>query len=145
MGWSKGGDLPMLLRLKRRRARLLLLLILVKRLLEAAVVVVDVVARVDPGVLVRRAVRVVVAIITFTVEVPGVEQVVTGVELVDTVVVWQSRLRWGDGVSDESDAVMLHYVRLSVRRPPLLLLAVRFRARGGRRTAPHVTFPTSAP
>ena len=145
MGRSKDEDLSMLLRLKRRRERLLLLLILVKRLLATAVVVVDVVPRVDSGVLVRRAVRVVVAVVALTVGVPVVELVVAGVELVDAVVVWRGRFRWGDGRSYESGAVMLHYVHLSVRGPPRLLLAVRVRVRGGRGTAPHITSPISAP
>ena len=52
MGWGKDEELPMLLTLKRRWARLLLLLILVERILGAAVVGVDVVARVNSGILV---------------------------------------------------------------------------------------------
>ena len=107
MGRSKCRALPMLLRLERRRARLLLLLIFVKRLLGAAVVV-DVVSRVEFGVLVRRAVRVIVAIVALSIGVPVVELVVVGVELVDAVLVLRGRLRWGDGVSDKSGAVMLH-------------------------------------
>ena len=145
MGRSKREDLSMLLRLKRRRARLLLLPIQVERLLEAAVVVVDVAPRVDSGILVRRAVRVVVAVVALTVGVPVVELVVAGVELVDAVVVWRGRFRWGDEVSYQSGAVMLDYIHLSVRGPPRLLLAVRLRVRGGRATAPHVTSPISAP
>ena len=135
----------MLLRLERRRARLLLLPILVKRLLGAVVVMVDVVSRVEFGVLVRRAGRVVVAIVALALGVPVVELVVVGVELVDAVLVWRGRLRWGDGVSDKSGAVMLHYVYLSMRGPSRLLLAVRLRARGGRRPEPYVTSPISAP
>ena len=131
MGKSKGGALPMLLRLERRRARLLLLLILVERLLGAAVVVLDVVSRVEFGVLVRRAVRVVVAVVALAVGVPVVELVVVDVELVDAVVVWRGRLRWGNEVSDKSGAVMLYYVCLSMRGPPWLLLVIRLRARGG--------------
>ena len=87
IGRSKVEDLSMLLRLKRRRARLLLLLILVERLLGAAVVVIDVVPRVDSGIRVRRAVRVVVAVVAPTVGVPVVGLVVAGVGLVDAVVV----------------------------------------------------------
>ena len=49
MVWSKGGELPMFMWLKRRRLRLLLLLIWVERVLGAAVVRVDVFARVDSG------------------------------------------------------------------------------------------------
>ena len=136
----------MLLRLKQRRARLLLLLIFVERLLGAVVVVVvDVFARVDSDVFVRWTVRVVVAVVILAAEVPVVDLVVADVELVDAVVVWCDRFRWDDGVSDESSAAMLHYARLSVRGPPLLLLAVRLRVRGGRGTAPLVTSPTSAP
>ena len=135
----------MLLRLKRRRARLLLLLILVERLLGITVVAVDVVARANSGVLVRRAVRVVVAFVALSEGVPVVGLVVAGVELVNAVVVWHGRLRWGDGKSDESGSVMLHYVRLFVREPPLLLLPVRLRARRGRGTDPYVFCPTSAP
>ena len=145
MGRSKGGALPMLLRLERRRTRLLLLLILVKRLLGAAVVVVDVVSRVEFGDLVWRAARVVVAVVALTVRVPVVELVVVGVELVDAAVVWRGRLRWSDEVSDKSGAAMLHYVYLSMRGSPRLLPAVRLRARGVRRPAPHVTSTISAP
>ena len=145
MGRSEGEDLSMLLRLKRRRARLLLLLILVERLLGAGVVVVDINPRVDSGILVQRTVRVVVAVVALTVGVPVVKLVVAGVELVDAVVVWRGRFQWMDEVSYESGAVMLHYVHLSMRRSPWLLLAVRLRARGGRGTAPHVTSPISAP
>ena len=145
IGRSKGEDLSMLLRLKRRRARLLLLLILIERLLGAAVVVIDVVPRVDSGIRVRRAVRVVIAVVALTVGVSVVELVVAGVELVDAVVVWRDRFRLSDGMIYESGAVMLHYVHLFVREPPRLLLAVRLRARRGRGTAPHVTSPISAP
>ena len=136
MGKSKGGDLPMLLRMEWQRARLLLSLILVEKLLRAAVVVTDVVSCVV--VLVRWAVRVVVAVVALAVGVPVVELVVTGVELVDVVVVW------GDEVSDESGAVMLHFVRLSVRRSLPLLLTVRLRARRGERNR-DVTSTTSVP
>ena len=132
----------MLLRLKPRRKQLLLLLILVERLLGAAVAVVDVVANIDSGVLVRRAVRVVVSVVTLAVGVRVVELVVAGVELVNAVVVWRDRLQWGDAVSDESGAVMLHYVHLSVRGPPLLLLGVGLWARGAE-AAPHFTSATS--
>ena len=105
---------------------------------------VDVIASIGSGVLVRRAVRVVVSFVALAVGVRVVELVVAGVELVNAVVVWRDCLQWGDGVSDESSAVMLHYVRLSVRGPPLLLLAVRLRARAGRGTAPYVSSATSA-
>ena len=138
MGKSKDGDLPMLLRMEWQRARLLLLLVLVEKLLRAAVVVTDVVSCIEFGVLVRWAVRVVVAVVALTVGVPVVELVVTGVELVDVVVVW------GDEVSDESGAVMLHFIRLSARGSLPLLLTVRLRARGGGRNC-DVTSTTSVP
>ena len=136
MGKSKGGDLPMLLRMGWQRARLLLSLILVEKFLRAAVVVTDVVSCVEFVVLVRWAVRVVVDVVALAVGVPVVELVVTGVELVDVVVVW------GDEVSDESGAVMLHFVRLSARRSLPLLLTVRLRARRGERNR-DVTSTTS--
>ena len=138
MGKSKGTDLPMLLRMEWQRARLLLSLILVEKLLRAAVVVTDVVSCVEFVVLVRWAVRVVVAVVALAVGVPVVELVVTGVELVDVVVVW------GDEVSDESSAVMLHFVRLSARRSLPLLLTIRLRARRGERNR-DVTSTTSVP
>ena len=138
MGKSKGTDLPMLLRMEWQRARLLLSLILVEKLLRAAVVVTDVVSCVEFVVLVRWALRVVVAVVALAVGVPVVELVVTGVELVDVVVVW------GDEVSDESSAVMLHFVRLSARRSLPLLLTIRLRARRGERNR-DVTSTTSVP
>ena len=138
MGKSKGTYLPMLLRMEWQRARLLLSLILVEKLLRAAVVVTDVVSCVEFVVLVRWAVRVVVAVVALAVGVPVVELVVTGVELVDVVVVW------GDEVSDESGAVMLHFVRLSARRSLPLLLTIRLRARRGERNR-DVTSTTSVP
>ena len=85
MGGSKGVGFPMLLRLKRRRAWLLLLLILVERLLGAAVVAVGIVSRINSGVFVRRAVKVVVAGVAFAVGVPVVELVVVNIKLVDGV------------------------------------------------------------
>ena len=138
MGKSKGGDLPMLLRMGWQRARLLLSLILVETFLRATVVVTDVVSCVEFVVLVRWAVRVVVDVVALAVGVPVVELVVTGVELVDVVVVW------GDEVSDESGAVMLHFVRLSARRSLPLLLTVRLRARRGDRNR-DITSTTSVP
>ena len=88
----------------------------------------------------------IVAVVVLTVRVvPVGELVVAGVGLVDAVVVWRGLLRWGDGVGDKGDAVMLYYIRLSVGGPLMLLLAVRLRASGGRGTAPHVTSPTSDP
>ena len=57
----------MLLRLKWWWARLLLLLILIERLLGAVCVVADVVSRVNSGVPVRRAIRVVVAVVALAV------------------------------------------------------------------------------
>ena len=86
-----------------------------------------------------------VAVVVLILGVPVVELVMARIELVDAIVVCRGRLRWGDGVSDDSGAVMLHYVRLSVRGSPLLLLGVRLRTRGGRGNAPHITSPTSAP
>ena len=124
MGWSKGGDFPILLMLEWQRARLLLSLIFVERLLETAVVVADVVSCVESGILVRGELRVVVAVVALAVGVSVVELVVAGVELVDAVVVWCGCLRLGDEVSDESGAVMLHYVHLSMREPSLLPLTV---------------------
>ena len=105
---------------------------------------VDVVVSIGSGVLVRRGVRVVVSFVALAVGVRIVELVVAGVELVNAVVVWRDCLQWGDEVSDERGTVMLHYVRLSARGPPLLLLAVRLRAREGRGTAFYVISATSA-
>ena len=64
-----------------------------ERLPEAAVVLIDVGARVNSGVLVRWAVRVVAAVVALAVGVPVVELVVVGDKQVDAVVVWHGRLR----------------------------------------------------